>query len=387
MMSDKALIDFVHRAHFEWFRKNHHPRTGLVFDRDLPGAPASIAATGFGLSAYIVAAERGWVTKAEALQYARKTLSCLSAAPQGEAVSGMSGYLGMFYHFLDPETGTRATAPKFWNSELSTIDTTLLVAGIMFARSYFNSLTDDEEFKLRHDADLIIDRVQWDRFVREDNLILHAWTPEVGMWKPVYRGYSEALLLYVIALGSKRHGVPAKSWNAFIVDAKVEEVYGQKLIPMPGMPLFCYQYPQCFVDFRGIKDAVTGKAGFDYHENAIRVARAQHAYAIANPNAFVAYSALDWGLTASDGPGNVVKVVGGRQVQFRGYSERGSPNGFDDGTLAPTAALSSVAYAPDVVLPTLRHWLKTRPELFSPDLGFVDAFNPSFDQTPSVRLD
>lgn len=379
LLSDEALLELVQRAHFEWFRTNSHPVTGLTVDRDTEKSPCSIAATGFSLVAHAIAAERGWIERSEALAYARKTLSILARAPQGTGVEGTSGNWGLYYHFLDPATGTRAMPPKFWGSELSTIDTALLIAGVMFTRNYFNNKRDASERLVREDADFIIDRVEWDRFVREDNLILHAWTPELGMWKPVYSGYSEALLLYILALSSKKHSISTASWQAFIGKTEAVEGYGQRYIPMPGMPMFCYQYPHSFIDFRGLTDELGKKVGFDHFENARRVTRVQQAYAIENPKGFRGYSALDWGLTACDGPGNGTKLVDGREVTFRGYSERGGPDGFDDGTIAPTAALASLPYAPKQVMATLRHWLQNRSELFDPARGFVDAFNPTHD--------
>lgn len=377
--SDAWLLEFTQRAHFEWFRRNQNPRTGLVKDRDQPKSPASIAATGFALVAYPIAASRGWITHEEALTYVAKTLRALSDAPQGPEREGMSGNWGMFYHFLDPDTATRAVAPKFWDSELSTIDTALLMAGVLFAGSYFTA-DETHERGIRNMAENLYRRVEWDRFVREDHLILHAWTPERGMWEPVYRGYSEALLLYILALGSPTHAAPAASWQAFIGDAETETHYGQTFIRMPGMPLFCYQYPHSFIDFLGIMDGVNRRVGFDYYENARRASLAQHSYAVVNPNNMIGYSSVNWGLTACDGPGNARKVVRGREVEFRGYSERGGPLGFDDGTIAPTAALSAMPFVPINSKHTLRHWLTQRPELFDMDLGFVDAFNPTFDQ-------
>lgn len=376
---DESLIDFSQNAHFKWFEANHHPQTGLVADRDRPGSPASVAATGFALAAYAVAAERGWITRGAALSYLRKTLTALTIAPQGPARSGTSGNWGMFYHFLDPETATRAVAPRFWDSELSTIDTALLIAGVLVARNYADGNTAEEE-AIDKMATLLYDRVEWHRFVDQRGLILHAWTPEKGMWEPVYSGYSEALLLYILALGSTTHPVPAECWTSFIGGTEEDEHYGIRFISMPGMPLFCYQYPQCFIDFRGIVDGVNRRVGYDYFENARRATRVQHAYAVDNPKYCRDYSELDWGLTASDGPGGK-KVVDGREMEFRWYSEHGGPDGFDDCTIAPTAAMSSIAYEPELVLKTLRHWLAQRPELFHPEKGFVDAFNPLFDET------
>jgi hypothetical protein len=202
-----------------------------------------------------------------------------------------------------------------------------------------------------------------------------------------YNGYSEALLLYILALGSPTHPMPPASWQAFIGREKLNTYRDESYIAMPGTPLFCYQYPHCFVDFRGIKDALCTKLGLDFFENSRRATGAQFNYAQENVNGFVGYGGFDWGLTACDGPAEKVIVVNGVERTFHEYDERGAPFGTDDGTIAPTAAISSLPYAPHLVMPTIRHWLKNRPELFN-SIGFTDAFNPTFDITkPSGWVD
>ncbi len=378
MRSHARLLGRVERAHFNYFLKNQDPKTGLVLDRSAPTSPASIAAVGFSLTAYACAVKRGWVTRKEALVYTTKVLETLYAAPQGDAASGTSGYHGWFYHFLEPDTGLRATSPRFWNSELSTIDTALLMAGVLFARNYFSGAGEGETH-VRELATKLYERVEWDWMFRDDKLVQHGWTPENGVIKHVYRGYSEAPLLYILALGSPTHPAPEGAWEAYLADTNVARSYELDYIKMPGEPLFCYQYPHSWIDFRGIKDGVAEKAGFDYFENSRRMALVHYRYAQDNPKKFVGYGGFDWGLTACDGPGDFKRKVQGIDREFRGYSERGCPSGFDDGTIAPTAAVSSMAYVPEISIPTIRYWLKKRPELFSDDGGFLDAFNPTFD--------
>jgi len=380
MRSHARLLGRVERAHFNYFLENQDPKTGFVLDRSDPTSPASIAAIGFSLSAYACAVKRGWVSREEALAYTLKVLDTLWTAPQGETASGTSGYRGWYYHFLEPDTGLRATSPRFWNSELSTIDTALLMAGVLFARNYFRGNSADE-VRVRELATKLYERVEWSWMFREDKLVLHGWTPENGVIKHVYRGYSEAPLLYILALGSSTHPAPEGAWDAYLADTTVTHAYDVDYIKMPGEPLFCYQYPHSWIDFRGINDGVTAKAGFDYFENSRRMAQVHYRYAQDNPKKFAGYGGFDWGLTACDGPGDAKKTVDGIEREFRGYSERGCPSGFDDGTIAPTAAVSSVAYAPEIVIPTIQYWLKNRPELFSDNGGFVDSFNPTFDRT------
>lgn len=374
--SDRAMLERVQKAHFQHFVDLQDPVTGLVLDRSRADSPASIAAVGFALSAYPVAAERGFIARADAVAYTLKVLRVLWQAPQGSQAEGVSGYRGFFYHFLDPKTGLRATKPKFWNSELSSIDTALLMAGVLFARNYFRG-DDAVESEIRDLADKLYLRVEWDWLLRDSGLLGHGWSPENGLIESVYAGYSEAPLLYLLALGSPTHAVPAQTWQTFIGKSKTETHYKKRYVRCPGSPLFVHQYPHVFIDFKGIKDDVNRRLGFDWFENSRRATIAQHLYAIHNPRGFKGYNALTWGNTASDGPGGPDRVIDGVLRKFLWYSERGCPDGTDDGTIAPTAAVSSLPFAPGIVLKTLRHWLKTKPEIFGKH-GFADAFNPTF---------
>ncbi|MBU6455432.1 MAG: Tat pathway signal protein [Cyanobacteria bacterium REEB67] len=398
-IEDVLMLERVQRAHFQFFVDNQGAETGLILDRSRPDAPATIAGVGFALPAYAIAAQRQWISHAEAVAYTLKVLTVLSRVPQGDAPSGTSGFHGYFYHFLDPKTGERATSPKFWNSELSSIDTALLMGGVTFAATYYASGQSADEKQIVKLARMLYERVEWDWLLRDApaangdkkaQLIGHGWTPENGMITNVYNGYSEALLLYLLAIGSPTHAVPAATWDAFMSNSgrsQLATYRDETYIAMPGTPLFCYQYPHCFVDFRGIRDSLGRAVGFDYHENARRATLAQFNYAQENPRGFRAYGGFDWGLTACDGPGDKVIVVDGVERKFNWYMERGAPFGADDGTIAPTAAISSLPYAPHLVLPTIRHWLADRPELFSMH-GFTDAFNPTFDHSsPSGWVD
>lgn len=391
MRSHARLLGRVGKAHFNYFLNSQDKTTGLVLDRSTlvgkQNAPSSIAATGFSLAAYACAVKRGWVSRSEAVAYTLRVLSTLWSAPQGDAAEGTSGNHGFFYHFLDPATGLRATAPKFWHSELSSIDTALLMAGVLFARNNFRGKNADEA-KIRELATNLFERVEWNWLAREDKLIRHGWTPENGFIEHVYQGYSEALLLYILANSSPTHPAPKGTWEAFLKNATLADSYGITYVKMPGEPLFCYQYPHAFIDFRDIQDDFNRRFGFDWYENSRRMSWVHYHYAQENPLHFTGYGGFNWGLTASDGPGGGAKEVDGRVIEFRAYSERGAPSGFDDGTIAPTAALSAMPYVPQISIPTLRYWLTQRPELFSDNGGFTDAFNPTFDQSkPSGWVD
>jgi hypothetical protein len=255
------------------------------------------------------------------------------------------------------------------------------MAGVLFARSYF-SFDCADEIEIRSLADQLYRRVEWDWLLRDTGLLGHGWSPETGMIPYVYRGMNEAMLLYLLGLGSPTHAIPAQSWTAFIGDSKTETFYDQSFVRCPGSPMFVYQYPHVWVDFRGIADDVNRRLGFDYFENSRRATVAQHCYARHNQHGWQGYDEYTWGLTACDGPlvGGSAVMGDGHSREYLGYSERGAPGGTDDGTIAPTAALSSLPFSPSIVLETLKRWLRDRKEIFGPR-GFFDAFNPSFDNS------
>lgn len=368
-----ALLENIERAHFNYFVENSDPKTGLTRDRSASYSPASVAAVGFSLSSHLAAADRGWIKRDEAADYTLKVLRTLWNTPQGTAASGTSGYKGFFYHFLDLKTGTRE-----WKSEVSTIDTALLMAGVLSTRGYFDR-NNQKEREIRDLANKLYDRVDW-KWAMQRNRMSHGWKPEGGMLPYEYGAYSEGMILMTLGLGSKTHPIPAEAWKNYTASSHVEKLSDGRPYVSFG-PMFGHQYSHAWIDYRGIKDGVNKKVGVDYFENSRRATIAQHDYAVRNPNGWRGYSSLDWGLTASDGPaggGPVVKNYNGKQVQFFGYRARGAPNDFDDGTIAPTAAAASLPFAPELVMPTLKHWTNTRPELMG-KTGFADAFNPSFD--------
>lgn len=373
------LLDRVEKCHFEYFRQQSDPVTGLTKDRSRDGSPSSIAAVGFSLTAYGVASERGWVSRDEASDYTLKVLKTLWAAPQGSQPDGVSGNHGFFYHFLDPKTATRSG-----KNELSTVDTALLMSGVLYSKDFFDR-NNPKEQQIRELADKLYQRVDWPWALNQNGRLSMGWTPEKGFIKSDWHGYNEASILILLGMGSPSHALPADSWSKYTATDKVGNYYGTKCIEFG--PLFGHQYSQIWVDFRGLHDATNQKVGWDYFENSRRAAVIQQKYAIDNPKHFCQYGATDWGLSASDGPGDIKKMVDGKLTKFHSYFARGFPNAHDDGTIAPTAAAASLPFAPKIVLPTLKHWLNDRPEIMSP-LGFYDAFNPTFDRTkPSGWVD
>lgn len=382
------FLDTIEKAHFKYFIENSEA-SGLTMDSSRKDTSSSIAAIGFSLTSYVVAAERGYILPQDARSYCLKTLKTLWALPQGPGTSGVSGYRGFFYHFLDRKTGLRT-----WNCELSTIDTSLLMAGVLTCGQYFTG-KDAEETQIRDLAKKLFDRVEWDWMYRPSGYISMGWNPEPGkgFLASEWSMFCEGPILILLAAGSPTHPVPAEAWSNYCKNYKSDTAYGQDLgggkkqERIAFSPTYGYQYPACWIDFRGLQDPGSKKFGFDYFENARRILMAQYEYALANPMGWRQYGKDCWGLTACDGPGDGKKEYNGKKAEFRGYSARGCPNDFDDGTIAPTAIAASIPYAPDLVIGTLKTWKEKRPEIWG-DCGFFDAFNPSFDETkPSGWVD
>jgi hypothetical protein len=365
-----ALFDDVQARTFRYFWDLADPRTGLVPDRHPSPSPSSIAAVGFALTAYPIGVERGYVSRADAAQRVRTTLRFFDTAPQGPEPAGRTGHRGFFYHFLDMKTGARMNA----NVELSTIDTTLLLAGVLFCQSYFDG-TGSEEAEIRALAERIYGRVDWTWAARNPPIVSMGWRPEVGHYDAEWRIYDESMILYLLALGSPTHPLPDAAWRAYTRDRTLAEYRGQTHVNFA--PLFGHQYSHVWVDFRGIVDDSMAAKGLDYFENSRRATLAQRAYAAANPRGFRGYGPDVWGLTACDGP-EARAMVNGRLQQFWGYFARGAAatDELDDGTIAPTAALSSLPFAPEVVVPAALAMKERYPHAYG-EYGFLDAFNPS----------
>jgi hypothetical protein len=355
-LSQTAMLDTLQHSAFQYFWNEANPVNGLVKDRSTSTSPASIAATGFGLSALCIGADHGWVTRAQAAQRVWTTLNTFYTGPQSSAASGTIGYKGLFYHFLDMSTAVRT-----WDSELSTIDTALLFAGVIDSRQYFDSASDPTEFQIRLMADSLVNRADWN-FMRNFNQgILMGWKPGTGFGGfGQWVGYNEAMVLYLLALGTPTYKVPTNAWSRWTSGYLWGTYYGQSYITFA--PLFGHQYSHCWVDFRYVKDAYGVTQHLTYFENSRRATLAQQAYCVANPGGFAGYGPRLWGLTAGDGP--------------NGYNARGAPPAQnDDGTIAPTAAISSLPFAPDVVWPVINElWDHYRDLLWGP-YGWRDGFN------------
>lgn len=370
--SEERFLDTLQSRTFEFFWETTNPRNGLTPDR-WPSQPfASIAAVGFALTSYPVGVERGYVSRAAARERTLQTLRFFWEAPQSKASDGAAGHRGFFYHFLDMETGQR-----FQTTELSTIDTALLMAGVLTAQEYFDG-AGREEARIRALADSLYRRVEWDWAQIEPGLVSMGWKPSKGRFGHAYEGYDEAMILYVLALGSPTHPASEGAWDAFTSTYQWERFYGYEHVNFS--PLFGHQYSHVWIDFRGIQDEYMREKGIDYFENSERATRAQRAYAMDNPNGFEDYGATIWGFTASDGPASKTLTVDGAERTFRTYWARGVSAGDirDDGTIAPTAAGGSIPFAPEITISALHAMRERYGDRLFGRYGFRDAFNPTF---------
>jgi hypothetical protein len=376
------FFEDIERRTFDFFWETAEPETGLVPDR-WPRPPfASIAAIGFALNAYAIGAERRYVTRVEARERVLTTLTFLHGLPQGPEAATTAGYQGFFYHFLNFGSGLR-----YGNSELSTVDTALLLAGVLFVAGYFDG-NEPEEAEIRKIAQALYERVNWPWSIEHVPDIRMAWSPEQQFETHDWRGYNEGMIVYVLALGSPTHPVAAGTWDSFTSNYYRHwgSLEGQTHLTFG--PLFGHQFSAVWIDYRGIKDEFMWPQAIDYFENSRRAVLAQRAYAIRNPRDWRGYGPNIWGLTASDGPGYFKLPYLGETRQFYAYAARGvSPvEIIDDGTIAPYAAIASLPFAPEVVVPAAREMHRRYGSHIYGKYGFVDSFNPSFDyDVPLVR--
>jgi hypothetical protein len=368
------VINNLQRRTFRYFWNTTDKQTGLAPDRYPSPSFASSAAVGFALTSYVVGAERRFISRASARTRTLRTLRFLAGLPQGPEESGVAGYKGFFYHFLQMENGHR-----FETSELSTVDTALLMAGVLLAQTYFDRNTRLER-EIRELADKLYERVDWNWAQNRPPAISHGWRPETGFLRYDWRGYNEAMLVYILALGSPTYPVDEEAWQQWTQTYKYSwgEFGRQELLSFG--PLFGHQYSHVWIDFRGIQDEYMRSKGLDYFENSRRAAYAQREYARENPMRWRGYDGEIWGLTACDGPADTVQIFHGEERGFFSYAGRGAAGAhlLDDGTIAPTAAVASIAFAPEIVIPTIRAFRARFGEHLYQRYGFLDSVNPSF---------
>jgi hypothetical protein len=346
------LEDLQHRT-FNYFWEQADQQTGLVPDRArLDGSSldenhrdvASIAATGFGLTALCIGAERGWITSAQARERTRNTLRFFATKAFQEH--------GWFYHWLDAKTGERR-----WQSEVSSIDTALLLGGVLTTRQYFQ---DDPEIVTL--ATSILERVDFPWMLNSHALLLsHGWKPESGFLKPRWDTYSEDTILYLLAIGSATHPISPASWRALWRDRYRYD--GYSYFTTIGVPLFMHQYSHAWIDYRDRRE--TNGDRIDYFENSINATLAHRAFCIDLSHDYPGFEPNVWGVTASD--------------SAKGYLAWGGPprDPAIDGTVVPSAAGGSLMFTPALSLSALRTMHEKYGNKVYSRFGFVDAFNPN----------
>jgi hypothetical protein len=345
------LEDLEHRS-FQYFWEEGDPDTGLVPDRArMDGSPldenhrnvASIAATGFGLTGLTIAADRNWINRNQAQERTRNTLRFFANKAFQQH--------GWFYHWLDAKTGERR-----WNSEVSSIDTALLLAGVLTARQYFR---DDPE--IRQLATKIYERVDFHWMLNGQQLLLsHGWKPETGFLKPRWDTYSEDTILYLLAIGSPTHPISPASWYTLWRDRYRYEGYAY--FTTIGVPLFMHQYAHAWIDYRNWRETKGDR--IDYFENSIKATLAHRAFCINLAYEFPAFGPNVWGITASD--------------SAKGYLAWGGPprDPEIDGTVVPSAAGGSLMFTPELSVAALRTMREKYGQKIYGKYGFIDAFNP-----------
>jgi len=340
---DEGFLEEVERASFRLFWENAHPETGQVKDRIAPGANeiasvSSIAATGFGLSALCLADRREWLGSGEAKQRVRATLRFLARQ--------MPHKNGFYYHFVDWRTGKRA-----WRCEVSSIDTAILICGVLTCRQYF------ADGEIQDLATELYNRVDWRWLNRDETYLGHGWTPERGFLVSRWDTYSEHMMLYLLAIGANQHAIPACSWTRW---RRPKSTYAGLNYIDTEAPLFIHQYAHAWVDFRNRRDEHA-----DYFENSVTATQAHRRFCATLKEEFPHYSDDFWGITASESP--------------RGYAVWGGPPrlGPIDGSVVPCAAGGSIPFLPAESLQVLRTARDRYGKRAWSRYGFADAFNPA----------
>ncbi|CCE97249.1 glucoamylase family protein [Sinorhizobium fredii] len=363
----------LQRDTFDYFLSEVNPANGLIVDKTAPNWPSSIAATGLALACYPVAVERGLMSRSAAVARTLATLRFFLYSPQGPEPDA-TGYKGFYYHFLDMATGRRV-----WQCELSTIDSALFLAGALSAAAYFDA-AEAREREIGEVADSLYRRTDWQWALNGAATVTHGWTPETGFLKYRWEGYNEALLLYILGLGSPTHPLQESSYAAWSSTYRWESCYGYEYLY--AGPLFTHQLSHVWIDFRGIQDAYMRGKGLDYFENSRRATHVQRAYAIDNPRKFDGYRECCWGITASEGPGPATLKLEGVEREFYDYVGRGVPYGPDDGTLAPWTVVASLPFAPEIVLQAIDYCVHQAKLTMYNRYGFKAAFNPTHPGEP-----
>jgi hypothetical protein len=355
---DDALLEELERRAFRYFWEHGHERTGHVLDRSRadgsrhPQADiASVAATGYGLAALAIAAERGWEARPAIAARVRSSLRFLARDMPHEH--------GWFYHFVNQASGARE-----WACELSSIDTALLLAGVLTTKQAFGS-----DAQVVEDATAIYARVDFPWMLNQHPTLLSmGWKPESGFLDARWEHYCELMILYLLAIGSPTHPLPASAWQSW---SRPLMTWGGFRYVSGADPLFVHQYSHAWVDFRGWKER---KTGIDWFANSVTATRAHKEFCLSLAGDFPTYRDDVWGITASD--------------SAKGYVAWGGPPRHPaiDGSVVPCAAGGSLMFAPDICVPVMRALRDRFGGRVWGRYGFADAFNPGSGWTAADVL-
>ena len=357
-----GLLDDASKRAFKYFVERSNPTTGFTKDRSrnftaedsADHTVASIAAIGYALAAYGIGEKRGWMTHADAVARTRRTIhSMLTLAPKHE---------GWYYHWLDWKTGQRQ-----WKSEVSTIDSAIFFSGLIIAEEAL------KDSRITADTDKILGAINWHYFLTDDGAkpnsltISMGWHPEDGFINARWSGYFEHMMLLVLALGDSAQ-VPSGIWAA--IERPVLHSYGYDFFG--GGPLFIHQMSHVLIDFKGKRD----RLGNDYWVSSRNLTLMQRAYCADNPKHFAGFDIDTWGLSACDVPPNASEAAEKQDPNAHGYGVQAVPNGDDNGTLAPPAALASAIFTPKESMAAAESFLRKYPKAYG-RYGFSSGINPS----------
>lgn len=340
LLSDDELLELISKKAFNYFWNESSIKTGFIKDRSTPDSPASIAAIGFGLTAICIADSRGWVSHIEGYKRVKKILTAIANRAANKN--------GIYFHYLEPDTGKRA-----WNSEVSTIDTALLLGGIIVTREYF------PENDIKELCDRIYENINWNWIMEPKSKALYmGWTPESEFNGFIrWDMFAEEMIMYILGMGAAKNGLPEESWHSF--RRKVKKYKKFTYIYCESESLFTYLYSHAFIDFRDKHDRYA-----DYWKNSKNAIKAGIAFSENYKGEYRTYSEGFWGISASDGPDGY-KNYGATELLFA-----------HDGTIPPYAICGSVPFMPKKAISTLRKLLiRYRGRLWDDDYGFVSAFN------------
>jgi len=353
---DEEFLNKLEHDSFSYFLKEINPQNGMIKDSSRPGSPCNVAAVGFGLTALCIGESKGWISRTEAHDTILKILQTFRYGAEQEH--------GFFYRFLNIETGDR-----FMDSEASSLDTAIFLAGALYSAEYFKG-TDIEKF-----AREIYERVDWQWMMNGNNVMCKGWVPEGGFLPKYWDSYSEAMILYALAIGSPTHPISKDAWFAW--KRPVDSYKGYEVVYADSGSLYTYYYSHAWIDFKRLFDPSTkaqdrpraseasrgADGNINYYDNSVNAVKANRQFSIDNADRYKTYGEDTWGLTACIGPD--------------GYRDYGAKPGraFNDGTIAPSGMAASIVFDSEEAVKGLKAIYEKYRRFLYGRYGFKDAFN------------